>query len=228
MRVLAVTHGPTVGPELFGDVVADEGHELDEWPIDLRGAPPLSGYEAVFVLGGHQNVGEEVEHPWLHEEYDALRRWVDDCTPLFAICLGAQTLSHALGGSVAPVEPTQLAGFYKTELTEQGATDPVLGVLPRRFGALNANAYEFTVPTGGVSLAEAPFVQAFRAGESAWGVQFHPEVRREQVLRWFAEDEPTLPRPLAELERELDVNLQAWQEHGRRLCSAFLAVAGQT
>lgn len=227
MRVLAVTHGPRVGPELFGDVVADEGHELVEWPIDRSGAPPLSGYDAVFVFGGQQNVGEEVQHPWLHEEYDALRRWVDDGTPLFAVCLGAQTLSHALGGSVTPVEPAPLAGFYETELTDEGAADPVLGVLPRRFAALNANGYTFTIPTTAVALAHAPVAQAFRAGEWAWGVQFHPEVRRDQALEWFADDDRTLPRPLAELERELHEKLPAWQAHGRRLCSAFLGVAGR-
>jgi GMP synthase (glutamine-hydrolysing) len=226
MRVLAVTHGPNVGPALFGDVIAEQGHELVEWPIDVRGTPASGDHDAVFVFGGHQNVGEEVQYPWLHEEYEALRRWVDDGTPLFAVCLGAQTLSHALGGSVTPIEPTQLAGFYETELTAEGAADPVLGVLPRRFGALNANAYAFTVPTGGVSLADAQFTQAFRAGESAWGVQFHPEVRREQVLAWYAEDEPLLSRPLADLERELDENISDWQDLGRRLCSAFLAVAG--
>ena len=56
-------------------------------------------------------------------------------------------------------------------------------------------------------------------------MQFHPEVRRDQVLGWFAEDEPDLPKPLAELEREIDAGLAAWQEHGRQLCRAFLAAA---
>ncbi len=30
MRVLAVTHGPDVRPEVFADVIAEEGHELIE------------------------------------------------------------------------------------------------------------------------------------------------------------------------------------------------------
>ena len=76
--MLAVTHGPLVQPELFGDVVADAGHELLAWDIRTQGTPPLEGYDAVLVFGGEQNVGEEVEYPWLHEEYEALRRWVED------------------------------------------------------------------------------------------------------------------------------------------------------
>ena len=223
MRVLAITHGPLVRPELFGDVVIEEGHELVEWDIRLQGAPP-NGADAVMVFGGDQNVGEELEHPWLHEEYTALLRWVDERTPLLGVCLGAQTLAYALGAAVEPVDGGALAGFYETKLTGAGAEDAVLGVLPRRFEALNANGYRFDVPDGAVALAHGPTPQAFRVDGAAWGVQFHPEVRRDQVLQWFAE-EPKLPRSLEELTSELDEKLAAWQEHGRRLCRAFLAAA---
>ncbi len=226
MRVLVVTHGPRVGPELFADVILGAGHELVEWEITAHGVPPLDGFAAVLVFGGNQNVGEEVDHPWLHEEYDALRRWVREGTPLFGVCLGAQTLAHAFGGEVRPVAGGQLAGFYDTELTDAGVADPVLGTFPRRFEALNANGFHFAVPGTGVELARGPVVQAFRAGERAWGVQFHPEVRREQLLEWFEEDGPRLPRPLDELEREVDEKLPAWQERGRRLCRAFLRASG--
>jgi GMP synthase-like glutamine amidotransferase len=223
MRVLAVTHGPEVGPELFADVIAEDGHELLVWDIRASGAPASSDFDAVIVLGGDQNVGEELEHPWLHEEYAALRRWVDDGTPLLAICLGAQTLAHTLGATVRPIGDT-LAGFYVSELTSAGKDDAVLGVLPQRFEAFNGNGYRFEIPPGAVELATGPVPQAFRVNGSAWGVQFHPEVRRDQVLRWFAEDE-TLTRPLTELADELDEKLPSWQEHGRALCRAFLAAA---
>ena len=222
MRVLAVIHGPLVRPELFADVIAEEGHELLEWDIRLQGAPPRD-FDAVIVLGGDQNVGEETHHPWLHEEYDALRDWVARGTPLFCVCLGAQTLAHALGAPVQPVGTT-LCGFYATELTDDGAADPVLGILPRRFEALNANAYGFAVPPGATELARGPVAQGFRVNGSAWAVQFHPEARREQLLEWFRDD-PSVPRPLAEIEAELDQKLPAWQAHGRALCRAFLAAA---
>jgi GMP synthase-like glutamine amidotransferase len=223
MRVLAVTHGPDVRPEVFADVIVEDGHELVEWDIRSRGAPTSSEHDAVIVLGGDQNVGEELEHPWLHEEYEVLRRWVDEQTPLLGICLGAQTLAHALGAPVEPIGET-LSGFYDSSLTEAGVEDPVLGVLPRRFEAFNANGYRFDVPADAVTLATGPVPQAFRVNGSAWGVQFHPEVRRDQVLKWFDGDE-SLTRPLDDLARELDEKLAAWQEHGRRLCRAFLDAA---
>jgi GMP synthase-like glutamine amidotransferase len=223
MRVLAITHGPTVRPELFGDVVVEEGHELVEWDIRLQGPPP-DGADAVMVFGGDQNVGEELEHPWLRDEYEALRRLVADETPVFAVCLGAQTLARAFGAEVTRIGAAPLAGFYETTLTDDGVDDPVLGALPRSFDAFNANGYSFAWPARAVVLADGPVPQAFRIERRAWGVQFHPEVRRDQVLGWFR-DEPTLPRTLAELERELDEKLPAWQELGRRLARAFLRTA---
>ena len=223
MRVLAVTHGPLVRPELFADVIAEDGHELQEWDIRLQGAPPRE-FDAVMVFGGDQNVGDEVLHPWLHEEYEALRHWVREGTPLLGVCLGAQTLAHALGAQVSSAGTT-LAGFYPSELTDEGVADPVLGVLPPRFEALNANAFRFEIPDGAIELARGPVPQGFRVDGSAWAVQFHPEVRRHQLLEWFRDD-PALPKPLEALAAELDEKLDAWQEHGRRLCRAFLAVAG--
>jgi GMP synthase (glutamine-hydrolysing) len=225
MRVLAVTHGPLVQPELFGDVLRADGHELALWDIRTQGAPPLEGYDAAMVFGGKQNVGEELVHPWLHEEYDALRRWVDDGTPLLGVCLGAQTLAHATGGSVTRVAGGALAGFYETELTPEGREDPVLSALPRRFAAMNANGYTFTPPEDAVVLARGPVAQAFRIGARAWGVQFHPEVRHDQAMTWFRAEARELPRPLEEIERDLTERLPQWQEHGRALCRAFLRAA---
>ena len=221
MRILAVIHSNDAGPELFEEVIEDEGHELVVWDIRTHGAPPRE-VDAAIVFGGDQNVGEEVQHPWLHEEYDALRGWVADGTPVLGVCLGAQTLAHAFGGQVQRADET-LAGFYETELTEEGLADPVLGVLPQRFEAFNANGYTFSVPPGATQLARGPVPQAFRLGEHAWAVQFHPEIRRDHVLKWFEDD--STPRTPDEIAAELDEKLPKWQELGARVCRAFLAVA---
>ena len=101
----------------------------------------------------------------------------------------------------------------------------MLGVLPRSFERVQRERLRRSRGRPErVVLADGPVPQAFRIGQRAWGVQFHPEVRRDQVLGWFATS-PTLPRPLAELERELDEKLPAWQELGRRLARAFLRTA---
>lgn len=223
MRVLAVVHGPLVGPELFSEEIEAGGHELVEWEISAGGEPP-GACDAVLVLGGHQNVGEERAHPWLEREYGLLRGWVRSRTPLLGICLGAQTLAHAFGSRVALARERQ-AGFRAAELTAAGRHDSVLGVLPDRFAALFANRYAFELPTEAVALVTTDSgPQGFRIGERAWGLQFHPEARVAQVVSWWR-DADDLPRPLATLERELAAGIDEWHRLGRDLCRAFLAAA---
>jgi len=93
----------------------------------------------------------------------------------------------------------------------------VLGALPREFEPFNGNGYAFELPAGAAPLATGPCLQAFRAGEAAWAVQFHPEVQRPSVLSWFGDAAP------AGLEREVEVKLPAWRPLGTRLFRAFLA-----
>jgi GMP synthase-like glutamine amidotransferase len=226
VRVLAVNHGPLVRSELFGEVILENGHELIEWHIGFD-PPPEGDFDAVLVLGGQMNVGEEPDNPWLEDEYAMMRQLVDSELPLFAICLGAQTLANSFGGHVYRL-PEQQVGFVEVKLTKAGQSDPVLGVLPEHFEALVGNHYAFNVPRHGIPLARSDVqAQAFRMGERAWAVQFHPEARRGQVLAWFEEDEKAnlLPRPLAEIELELEAKIEGWHRLGRKLCLAFLAVA---
>jgi GMP synthase-like glutamine amidotransferase len=218
MEVLALTHGADVGPGLLADVAERAGHRLVKWESASSGRPP-GGADAVVVFGGHQNIGEEAEHPWLLDEYGALRGWVDAGTPLLGVCLGAQALAHALGGSVTRLE-APLAGFYETELTEAGVADPVLGSLPRRLETFNGNAFGVSPPVGATVLAVGPgsLVNAFRVDGCAWGVLFHPEVTSR--VPWFDDD----PRR-AEILAELDAKLPAWRAFGSRLLEAFLGAA---
>jgi GMP synthase-like glutamine amidotransferase len=223
VRVLALTHGPLVRSELFGDVVREQGHELVEWELPTQGPPP-DGFDAVMVFGGGMNVGEEADNPWLLDEYELLRTWIAEEKPLLGVCLGGQTLAHATGGTVRRAQQWH-AGFYEVALTDEGKADPVLGVLPERFDAFLANAFEFDPPAQAARLAELPGqTQSFRIGTRAWGVQFHPEARKEQVLAWWS-DGRKLPRPIEELSAEMDAKMPRWHELGRKVCAAFLDAA---
>mgnify|MGYP003528875313 CR=1 FL=1 len=98
------------------------------------------------------------------------------------------------------------------------------GAWPERFDAFEWHHYTHTLPVGAVELARSRVcTQAFRLGH-AWGVQFHPEVRAEQVEEWLAED----PADVADAEglrRETRKRIAGWNELGRELCSTFLSAA---
>ncbi len=224
MRLLSIVHGPDVRGELFDDVARAGGHELDEWWIVDDPAPPRPAdeYDAVFVYGGAMNVDQEDEYPWLRGEDDFIRGLLERRVPTLGVCLGGQLLAKAAGAQVGPL-PEPEFGFVRVELTDDAAGDPLFGSLPSMFEVFDVHGYAFHVPAGAVELARSQVCsQAFRLGEAAWGVQFHPEVRVDQVARWLRDDR--LPNADA-LVGELRARYDEWRGFGERLCRAFLTAA---
>ena len=222
MRVRALTHGPSVGPGVFADAIRDAGHELVEWQVPLHGVP-ADGADAVIVLGGAMHPDEEERHGWLRPELEYLGGLLEAGTPVLGVCLGSQLLARAAGAQVFRSSEPEV-GWLPVELTEAAADDPVAVSLPARFDAFQWHHYTHELPVGAVELARSRIcTQAFRLGR-AWGVQFHPEVRAEQIESWLAEDPADVadPRRLREATRD---RIDAWNELGRGLCSAFLAAA---
>jgi GMP synthase (glutamine-hydrolysing) len=223
MDVLAVIHGEKVRAGVFGDAVAARGHRLEEWSL-AWGTPmqlPLDSYGAVLVFGGAMHADQEGHHPWLRDENFFLQRLLDLRKPVLGICLGAQLLAKAAHADVGPAKEPEI-GWYPVELTEEAADDPLMGRMPRRFDAFQWHYYAHGLPAGAVELARNDLcTQAFRLGESAWGVQFHPEVTLPQIESWMQEDEPTPPDLLERTRARID----AWNHLGKSLCDAFVDVA---
>jgi GMP synthase (glutamine-hydrolysing) len=226
MDFLAIIHGESVRSGVFGDVVRERGHTLEEWSL-AWGKPlarPLDAYGAVLVFGGAMHADQDDHHPWLREEDFFLQRLLDLHMPVLGICLGAQLLAKAAHAPVYPAEEAEV-GWFAVELTEAGTDDPVLGRLPQTFDAFQWHYYAHDVPAGAVELARNRVcTQAFRLGDSAWGVQFHPEVTLHQVQSWIHE-EKGLPVDPGLLLAETTERIDAWNALGRDLCAGFVDAA---
>jgi GMP synthase (glutamine-hydrolysing) len=226
MEILSIIHGEAVRAGVFGDVVAERGHQIEEWSFGW-GTPipkPLDAYGAVLVFGGAMHADQDRHHPWLREETFFLERLLDLRTPVLGICLGAQLLAKAAHAPVYPAAEAEI-GWFRVELTDDAEGDAVLGRLPRRFEAFQWHFYAHGVPAGAVELARSDVcTQAFRLGDNAWGLQFHPEVTLAQVEGWVKEDEP-LPVDADVLLRETRERIDDWNAFGRNLCGAFITAA---
>jgi GMP synthase-like glutamine amidotransferase len=225
MDVLAIVHGENARSELFGDVVRGLGHRLDEWSL-ASGEPlplPLDAYGAVIVFGGAMHADQDEHHPWLREENFFLQRLLGLGTPTLGICLGVQLLAKAAHAWVAPAAAPEI-GWYEVEMTEAGRDDLLLGRLPERFAAFEWHSYTYGVPAGADELARSEgCTQAFRLGERVWGVQFHPEVKLEQLEQWIAEKDVAIDRDA--LREETRARIEDWNDLGRSLCVGFCEVA---
>jgi GMP synthase-like glutamine amidotransferase len=218
MRVLTVVHQRDAGPGVF----ADAGAELDEWhPPE---APvPVVDHDAVLVLGGAMNVDEEAQHPWLAPEKALLRDLLARRVPVLGVCLGAQLLAEAAGGSARRAAAPEI-GWH--DVTREDDADPVIGPLPERFEAFQWHSYEALPPPDATVLARSPTcVQAYRVGNS-YGIQFHAEVDQPTADGWardFRSDPDAAGLDPAALIAEIAAKIDAWNDLGRALFARFLA-----
>ena len=226
MRVLSIVHGEEARTELFRPVV-EEAHELDEWSLVWNAPPPrpIDTYDAFLVFGGAMHADQDDRHPWLRDENLLLQELLVRGAPVLGVCLGAQLLAKAAHAPVFAAPEPEI-GWHEVELTEAAADDPVLGALPDRFHAFQWHYYTYGIPEGAVELARSrACTQAFRLGETVWGVQFHPEVTREQVEAWLASDGRNEGISVEELAAETRERMGEWNALGRALCGAWLEAA---
>jgi GMP synthase (glutamine-hydrolysing) len=226
MDVLAVIHGESVRSGVFGDVIRERGHGLEEWSLAWGTPPPrpLDAYGAVLVFGGAMHADQDNHHPWLREENLFLQRLLDLHIPVLGICLGAQLLAKAAHAHVKAAKEFEI-GWFEVEVNDAGGRDPLLGRMPQSFDAFQWHYYEHGLPAGAVELARNELcTQAFRLGEEAWGVQFHPEVTLAQIESWI-DEEDDLPVDAAALLAETRARIGVWNGLGRGLCTGFVEAA---
>jgi GMP synthase-like glutamine amidotransferase len=220
VRVLSLIHQDNAPTGTFADAVRARGAELTEWNI-ANGPPPapLESYDAVFIFGGGMHVDQEDTHPWLRDEDELVKGLLAQEMPLFGVCLGSQLIAKAAGAHVGPA-PRDEIGWHVVELTPEAADDPVLGGAPQKFNAFQWHSYVFELPRGATPLARSDVgLQAFRLGDSTWGIQFHAEVTQEIIEVWARSDGARHQFDPAPMER--------WNQLGRALADRFLEVAAR-
>lgn len=232
MRALAIVHQRDAGPGVFTESMRGRGVQLDCWLPAESDEPPAdpAGYDAVLTLGGAMHADEEDRHRWLADEKALLAELVGNGTPLLAVCLGAQLLADAAGGTARRAAQPEI-GWHQVTVGQEGAEDPVLGPLAPAFPALQWHSYELSLPPGAAALAHSSdCLQAYRVGERAWGIQFHAEVTLRDFEAWLDDyrsdpDAVRIGLDAEALRSETRGAIGRWNELGRGLCDRFLDVA---
>ena len=154
---------------------------------------PSSPADGLLVLGGSMSAYDDDIAPWLPATRELLSVAVSTDVPTLGICLGAQLLAVACGGTVdVGAVSDRECGVIDVRWRVEAASDVLCAGLADPYPAPSLHADAVTrLPTGATWLAETTMYrhQAFRMGALAWGVQFHPEVSLPTFRGW-AEDLP--------------------------------------
>lgn len=156
------------------------GLEADEAVVvNVEGGdalPGREGFAGAIITGSAAMVTERRD--WSERSAAWLRDAAEAGMPLFGICYGHQLLAHALGGEVGNNPSGREMGTIGLELHPHADADPLFRGLPAQFAAQATHLQTvLRTPQGATVLARSTQddCHAFRWGDSAWGVQFHPE-----------------------------------------------------
>jgi GMP synthase (glutamine-hydrolysing) len=149
---------------------------FDDQPIpqDIRGAGGL------IVMGGSETVYQLDRYPYLRDEIRLIESALKENKPFLGVCLGSQLLAATLGATVRRGESREI-GWYPVRLSDAAKEDRLLRGLPAEFVPAHWHSDVFDLPAGAIALAssEKTTLQAFRYGDQAYGILFHPEMTLE-------------------------------------------------
>ena len=163
--------------------------------VDVQSHLPPSprGYAGIVLTGSAAMVSDR--EPWSEATAEWLRDAIAGGAHVFGICYGHQLIAHALGGEVGDNPAGREMGTVEVSLTEAASTDPLLADAPTRFLAQSTHLQTVISPPPGAEILACTKQDAhamLRFGESALGVQFHPEFSARHMHGYIRARAPSL------------------------------------
>lgn len=181
---------------------ADEVWSIDPLHVDL-----------LVILGGPMSANDHAHDPGIADELRLAGVIGERGIPLLGICLGAQIIALAQGGTVSPM-PAREIGMAALRITDAGLDSP-LRHLAHGQPVLHWHGESIGLPPHAECLAETDAcpVQAFRVGSRILGLQFHLETALERLGEWTQGHAGEV--------RESGVDAPAVQQAGRQQADAM-------
>jgi GMP synthase (glutamine-hydrolysing) len=230
---VAITHVPFEDLGSLAEVLAEKQfavQTLDACTAKLAAFDFLKP-RLLVVLGGPISVYETDVYPFLTPEILGIRRRLEARLPTLGICLGAQLMAVALGGTVYPGTSGKEIGWSPITAGPAAAACPAVSELfAPRVQVLHWHGDTFDVPPGAAHLASSQRYpnQAFAVGLHALALQFHPEVQGAALERWYVGHACELGAArinVPELRADAQRHAPLLQEAARRLWRRWLDAA---
>ena len=238
--LLVVQHVDHEDAALVGELARQRGMTLQTLRPD-RGDPlpdPNTCTNCIaLVLGGPMGVNERHQPnlSWLQTELNWLTAWHQQRRPVLGICLGAQLLAVAAGGSIEPLQvgapPQQLKelGLGAIHWIADPSDEALLKGQPNSSLVLHWHGDRIQLPAEATLLGSSLHCaeQVFRIGVHAIGLQCHLEVDGDALQRWIANDHDYVVSALGtegpdRLERERRRLGATLEQQGRHFFNAAL------
>lgn len=225
MAILVLEHD-TVDPiTRLGEVLNEQAHRLKIVRLHQDGQlpPDLDNVDGLIVMGGRQNVDEQDQHAWMPRELELIKQAHEAFIPIVGVCLGAQLIAVALGGTVEKMDQPEV-GFGPVKSSFPGTIDTLHAGVPWERPVFHAHGYQVTklppdaTPLSGSKLCRT---QAYKVGLRTYGFQYHFEWTRtdiERFLRTSGDWVRASGYDAEAIRRDLDQHYATYRHLGDRLC----------
>ncbi len=191
----------------FSDIMKEYG-DFDDWicsfvqneeieVIDVLNNEELPQTEnvlGVIITGSHAMVTQELAWSLKVETY--IQQLIKEAIPLLGICYGHQLLAKAMGGKVDFHPKGMELGSVEVCACKEARRDALFQNLSQKFYVHVVHAQSvLELPKDALLLASNAFEKhhAFRLGDCAWGVQFHPEYNKNVMDAYIKEIQKETP-----------------------------------
>jgi len=186
----------------------------------------LDDVSGLVFMGGPGDVNSPVA--WMRQEETLIRQAAEYGTPVMGVCLGAQMISKAMGGTVSSDYQLEV-GWHQVKSVTDSKRNTWFKNLPQEFEVFQWHAHHFSLPAGAESLltSECTPCQAFSIGNML-AMQFHLEISASTVhslTREFTGDlrvASACVQQADELCRNLDERIDQLHQTANLIYSAWL------
>ncbi|MBO6510499.1 MAG: glutamine amidotransferase [Roseibium sp.] len=199
-KILIILHQENSSPGRVGLELVKRGFMLDIRKPRFGDSLPdtMEHHAGAVIFGGPMSANDP--DGFVHKEIDWIKVPLAEEKPFLGICLGAQMMVKHLGGTVSGHRDELVEiGYYPLVPTEAGKA---LMDWPQKVYQWHREGFD--LPNGADLLAGGPTYpnQAIRVGPAAYGIQFHPELTHQMMVRWTTKGAPRMELPGAQQRRD--------------------------
>lgn len=205
-KIRCFMHVPFEGPGIIEKWAREKRYGLEFTRVyEEDPLPDVREVDLLVIMGGPMNVFDFHIHPWMQEEIEWVRTYIENGKPVLGICLGAQIIAAALGAEVYPGQNKEIGWFNLQFLASLGEFR-ICKDLPSSRKVFHWHGDTFPIPEGAIRIASSAAFpnQGFIYNKKAIALQFHLEVTPESVQGMVdnCRDE-LVPGPFIQTEKEI-------------------------
>lgn len=175
MRINVLQHTPNEGPGSIQSWSQTHHHQMFIYhPYQYNILPSAAETDLLIILGGPMSPNDSTE--WILRERELIAQLLENGTPIFGACFGAQQIAKTLGYQIT--KGPKEVGFAPVYLKSK-----TIPHIPAELLALHWHEETFEIPAGADLLFSSDLLenQGFVMNHRVIGLQFHFEPQADDL-----------------------------------------------